>query len=69
MIPKVPMQAENLEPGKLYIWNLPHGERKVVWLNEDANGLAEYDPFHEEDHWFFSDGLVGDLYGPFELSA
>jgi hypothetical protein len=67
-ITKMPsVKAEYLERDKFYIWVLPHGEKKVVWLNKDGDGLAEYANFHEEDHWFFEHNLAGDIYGPFEF--
>ena len=70
ILPIVPMQAESLEPGKLYIWALPHGENKVVKLNPDQDGISEYDAFDEEgDFWYFEDHLVGSLHGPFELAV
>lgn len=59
VLPKVAMQPEVLQPDTLYLWALPFGQTKVVWLNDDGDGLAEYD-----DEWFFKDNLLGTLYGP-----
>ncbi len=70
VLPKVPMQAESLEPGKLYVWYLPHGEKKIVWLNSEKNGIAGYDDFAEEgEWWYFEHDLVGELFGPFEFAS
>lgn len=61
-LPKVEMKAEGMEPDKPYIWALPSGEKKVVWLSKDKIGIDEWD-----DTWYFDDSLVGNLYGPFDL--
>ena len=69
-LPKVEMKAGSLIPEKLYIWSLPHGEKKVVWLTPDKSGIAEFYGCDSENvcDWYFKDALVGELYGPFSLS-
>ena len=63
------IEAKYVQPGKLYIWSLPHGERTVVWLNEEGDGLAVYYCLgtNNEAHWYFENDRVGKLYGPIEL--
>ena len=67
-LPKVKLNSESVEDGKMYIWVLPHGDKKVVWKNNEGNGIAEYSDFKGEDHWLFDFDLVGELYVPFELA-
>lgn len=67
-LPEVELNAESIEAGKLYIWKLPYGGKKVVWKNKEGDGIAEYDDFTGEDHWYFKDSLVGNIYGPFGLN-
>jgi len=58
----LPVKAESMQLGMLYIWVLPHSgrtEEKVVWLqHEEGEGfmLREFD-----DTWFFEDELNGYL--------
>ena len=67
---RLPVCRASMEKGLLYIWCAQeNGERKVVWLNSDEDGIAEYDMFYDEDHWYFDDNLVGWLYGPFTLQV
>ncbi len=63
LLPKIEMQASSLIAGQKYIWRVDGERQKVVWLNDEGDGLAEY-----EDEWWFDDGLIGELYGPFEIA-
>lgn len=66
---KVDMNPKVLESGKLYIWSLPYGEDKVVWLSEDRTALVAHNDFSEDgEFWFFDCNLSGSLFGPFELT-
>lgn len=55
---------ESMEPGKIYIWSTREKDGVLVMLNPDRDGFVE---LHEEDDWYFDDGLIGKLYGPIEL--
>jgi len=63
-VPQVEMKAEAMTPDAMYLWKLPHGEVKPVWLNKEKDGIDEYD-----DGWYFDDGLVGKLYGPVTIGV
>lgn len=64
VLPIVEMKAEALIKGAMYLWKLPCGETKVVWLSDDETGLDEWD-----DGWEFENDLAGQLYGPVGLEA
>lgn len=61
-LPKVEMPKVSATPNEMYIWVLPHGDKRIVTVNEVGDGLVEFD-----DHWWFDDNLVGHLHGPIEL--
>lgn len=70
ILKEVEISADSIAPAKLYLWSLPHGENKVVWLSKEKDALIEFCDFNQEgDHWFFSDNLVGRLYGHVELGV
>lgn len=60
---KIEMPKELATPGEMYIWVLPHGDKRIVTVNDLGDGLDE-----AADKWWFDDNLVGELYGPFELN-
>lgn len=62
------ISPEFMKPDYFYIWHLPHGEKKVCWLNDQKDGISTYDSFKNTDDWYFEDNLVGEIYGPFQIN-
>ena len=66
LIPAMPVKAESMEHGKLYIWNKGDGRMSVTTLSVNGECLMELDP---PDEWYFEDELIGSLHGPIFLSS
>lgn len=62
-LPKVEMKGAAIQPGELYIWDMDGDRQKVVWLNDEQDGINESD-----GSWYFEDNLIGQLYGPLKLA-
>lgn len=58
----MPVARTSVEPDRLYVWHV-HGNRHVVVrLSIQGDSLVT---LHDEDEWYFTDKLIGSLYGPF----